>query len=546
MALIVKVQDRLIQPKEFTQQPNRLERDGPRIRWKSTLDVLVTADDGFIWVWPEKNLSICSPAPQTDHGLFRVSLKPQNLGEASFRLIVVREPDNHNQECVCRFFLTDPFHFPDRDHELDSSFAFASRETIIKKLLDSIASLLSNQQTTTPGKSVCEGIWLHGPLCSGKTTAVRMLCRTIGATPFVVLRESSLYQSPHPDSDLYRRLIPGELFSIDHARSKPAADHQSLLPVNDNALSGWVPESDVARLSVMRIDSRVLIRLNNVNEVPGKINDQILRHLGYPLSAGVNSARQIIDVLKEKRPNTHILIVLDEIDRVMSLNASIGNSLLQYLLEIVQEHARNYRRDYGLVLLVIDHLPPEERAASMQNMKWRSHELKLFEEPEVSAWLKVVLANPDATITPDMLLTHTGGHPLLMNLLLYVYLKKYGNARVGEPIILEDIVDQIRLKDFLERGSVEERVGMVLKWWISQSKIDDKIPNIFCSRLDASENVLLQALVFDRRIPAGARHAIKGLRSKGLVDDADGDPKVKTYLLKKLLKCYYESLGMSS
>ena len=505
-----------------------LAENATEVYWRQHLHVKVTLPDSLsdpscILPSCQGNLGFRKPTPKVQNNTLEFSLKPIQPGRASLRLMIIREPDAHNEIFDYDFQLIQPFALPDQE-SVGVSFAQVHREELRNAILKSISQPRVLSPHSSSLRAYCGGIWVSGPLCSGKTTLVSRICEYLNEFPFLVMRDTKLYDKEEKvDSSIIGEASQGEFLAA--SSSHPSGS--SFAPVRIIDKEGWVLERDIVKVRAVKLNLHSL--LNNRDYQPLsphiRVYSEIMKLLDVRQAPIVdNGYNQILTELV--RLNQHVLIVLDEFDRMQLVNFAIASKVLGYLKELVDVVAERSGK-FGLTLVVIDHKPPKERGILLPGENfWQEYKVEFFSPDELSRMMEEIFENPDDILPPKVLHRYTKGHPLFVNLFLYLCLQHLRDLQ--KPIQFENLKSLVLHDESITRG--------VISWWVSEAKIEiGGGRNQANRRLTPREKTVLQNLV--RRIPLGRgfETEITSLKSKGFIHPDRDDfrfPLLKDMLTK--------------
>lgn len=504
------------------------------VDWREHLHVEVKLPDSvpsLSCILPscQQNLGFRRPTPMVQDDILKFSLKPSHLGRAILHLTIIREPDGRNEEYDYDFQLIPPFTLPNQE-SVRKSCAQVHRDELRNAVLRSISQSRALSLPSPSLRAYCGGMWISGPLCSGKSTLVNRICEHLDQFPFLVLQDTKLYEKADSSSDIVAEAAQGEFLA---AGSLDPSD-SSFVPVKIRDQEGWVPEPDAVKIRPVKLNLHSL--LNNPEYQPLspdiRVYSEIMKALGVKQPPIVdNGHSQILDEVV--RLKQHVLIVLDEFDRMQVVNVSIAGRTLAYLKELVDRVARIADKS-GLTLVVIDHKPPKERGLSFSDEFWREHQVGFFSEDELVRMMEEVFENPADILRPKTLHKYTKGHPLLVNLFLYVCVQHLRD--------LQKPVGIVQLKSLVLRD--ESITRYVMSWWISEAKIETGgRRNQANKRLTPREKTVLKNLVNWIPLLPGFDTEIASLRSKGLLHPDKDDFCFP--LLRDMLSSWVSFLGDS-
>lgn len=481
------------------------------VYWRQHLHVKVIVQDALpdlshIMPICQDNLEFREPTLRIDGNSLEFSVKPPCLGPATLRLIIIQEPYAKNEILDYRFELIQPFALPDQE-SVGKFFAQVNREDLRNAILKSISQprVLSSHSSSL--RAYCGGIWVSGPLCSGKTTLVSRICEYLNEFSFLVMRDTKLYEKEEEvDSPIVGEAAQGKFLA---SGSLHPSISSSFTHVRISDKEGWVLERDIVKVRPVKLNWHSLLNKPDYQPLSADIRvySEIMKLLGVKQAPIVtNGHSQILAELV--RLNQHILIVLDEYDRMQLVNSRVALQTLVYLKELVERVAEESGK-FGLTLLVIDHkLPRERNVLPTEENFWQEHKIGFFSLDELSTMMKEVFENPKDILSPETLYRHTKGHPLFVNLFLYLCLQHLND--LDKPIQFE------KLKSLVVHD--ESITKNVISWWVSEAKIEiGGGRNQANKRLTPREKTVLQNLV--RMIPLGPgfETEIMSLRSKGLI-----------------------------
>jgi hypothetical protein len=223
----------------------------------------------------------------------------------------------------------------------------------------------------------------------------------------------------------------------------------------------------------------------------------------------------------------HLVVVLDELDRLYSVNRAVGDQVLRFLVDAVCQAFPSVTPSWRSGKLVAaDHLaPPERSVAETPSKSWDAHLIRPINDEELKAYLELVFEHlpesepqPKRPVNNVALYQATAGHLVLINYLMYNRMLLLETCGWKQGVRID------RLQRTAVENSSQSAIDSVIKWIVGdvethyREEVAAKINSVSTARLSQEEVAVLRGLSKGQQPLRGKEQCTSLLVAKGLVE----------------------------